>query len=49
MEMLTNEIIGQRQIEVLSCFYREPDYQSICKALEKKYGGSMNNFCNPLA
>lgn len=48
LQMLTDGIIGQRQIEVLLCFYREPEHQGICKVLAKKYGGSMNNFSNPI-
>ena len=38
LQMLTDGIIGQRQIEVLLCFYREPEHQGICKVLAKKYG-----------
>ena len=48
LQMLNDGVIGQRQIEVLLCFYREPEHQGICKVLAKKYGGTMNNFSNPI-
>ena len=48
LQMLTDGIINQRQIEVLLCFYREPEHKGICKLLAKKYGGNMNNFSNPI-
>ena len=48
LQMLSDGIISQRQIEVLLCFYREPEHQGICNQLAKKYGGKMNNFSNPI-
>ena len=35
MQMLTDGIINQRQIEVLLCFYREPEHKGICKLSEQ--------------
>jgi len=48
LQMLTDGIISQRQIEVLLCFYREPEHQGICNQLAKKYGGKKNNYSNPI-
>ena len=42
LQMLSDGIISQRQIEVLLCFYREPEHQGICNQLAKKYGGKKN-------
>ena len=48
LEMLTDGIINQRQLEVLLCFYREPEHQGVCNVLAKKYGGNANNFNTPI-
>ena len=34
LQMLSDGIISQRQIEVLLCFYREPEHQGICNPYE---------------
>lgn len=44
--MLADGTITPKQLEVLLCFYREPNHEGVCNVLAQKYGGTWQFYNN---